>query len=610
MSLLNNDIILNSNPVKRLMVSFDHLKEDFSEEAALKYRELYKDLPLSLLLNSSRYIYSIPLHGVDDYLRILTSPYMMAFGELKNQYDALKEYLNEYWDKMGNEQKGIYTELKKKLKEYKKKYKQTAKLYNYIADKCKVETMEIITDKIFELSRCQDSECELSLINELESFFTDECENPFFFFIFTPYLTSITSIDFVTPSLRKYYHDTISEDLDDLEFNLFEICNNLDVILILSKLMKDEAYQQAVSSIPNRATKIILKKLSQVSIKDELDELFTERVDLGDSYISAMNAVQSIFDDDNYFEMAEEEAERNKINRSTIESIIINRISDMVLYEYQTDDINDFIDGYNFFEENTTIEQAINIITEKENVISGRDGHQTSKVVARHSTNIREESTKSNKKREELSDDDNDDDHDDDEIDLDIEETNEAPNNNRKKITKQKEKNLANKIQFSAMDKESDQYKKMGERREKIDDVKNAAKAVTNIPKNVLDSLKDTANQIDEADNERRKQYMIAPGFRKKVFRNLKLAILYGGTAHIKLGLVPVTMLVRHFSKSKDYRIRRELARELDTEIKIVEEKISDANANGDQKEKYRLMRIKSKLEQEALRVKTNSKLI
>ena len=74
--------------------------------------------------------------------------------------------------------------------------------------------------------------------------------------------------------------------------------------------------------------------------------------------------------------------------------------------------------------------------------------------------------------------------------------------------------------------------------------------------------------------------------------------------------IIPVVFTVRHYSKIKDKRIRNDLARELDTEIKVCEEKIADAAANGDSKAKYKLMRIKSQLEKEAARVKSNSLLI
>ena len=60
----------------------------------------------------------------------------------------------------------------------------------------------------------------------------------------------------------------------------------------------------------------------------------------------------------------------------------------------------------------------------------------------------------------------------------------------------------------------------------------------------------------------------------------------------------------------KDRRIRNETIRELNTEIKICEEKINDANANNDTQEKYRLIRIKDQLDAEMVRVKTNSKYV
>ena len=103
---------------------------------------------------------------------------------------------------------------------------------------------------------------------------------------------------------------------------------------------------------------------------------------------------------------------------------------------------------------------------------------------------------------------------------------------------------------------------------------------------------------------------MTEPGFRKKAFRNLKLAIMYGGAAHVKLSLVPVLAMCRYFSKQKDVRIRNELVRELETELSVCEEKINDANAKGDEREKYRLMRIRDRLKTEITRVKLNSRYV
>ena len=179
-----------------------------------------------------------------------------------------------------------------------------------------------------------------------------------------------------------------------------------------------------------------------------------------------------------------------------------------------------------------------------------------------------------------------------------------------KKPQAPKPKNLANKVQFSAMDKEAKQQRKMSIRQQKGQEVKNAVNAVTALPKNVIDSIKDQVKQLDEKDDERRKNYMTEPGFRKKAFRNLKVAIMYGTAAQAKLAFVPIVMMCRHLSKKKDRRIRNELIREIETEIKVTEEKINDANANGDTKEKYKLIRIKDRLDAELVRVKVNSKYV
>ena len=63
-------------------------------------------------------------------------------------------------------------------------------------------------------------------------------------------------------------------------------------------------------------------------------------------------------------------------------------------------------------------------------------------------------------------------------------------------------------------------------------------------------------------------------------------------------------------NKDRTLRLRNELTAELETEIAVTDEKINDANANGDQKQKYELIRIKKKLEAEKVRVATNSKYI
>lgn len=160
------------------------------------------------------------------------------------------------------------------------------------------------------------------------------------------------------------------------------------------------------------------------------------------------------------------------------------------------------------------------------------------------------------------------------------------------------------------MDREAQQYQKRSIRKQKGQEIKNAVKAKLRLPINVINDIKGEIHKLDTLDDERRKNYMTEPGFRKKAFRNMKLALLYGSAASVKLSLVPVTMLCRHFSKKKDRRIRNELCREIDTSITVAEEKINDASAAGDNKEKYKLIRIRDQLKAERARVRMNSKYI
>ena len=164
-------------------------------------------------------------------------------------------------------------------------------------------------------------------------------------------------------------------------------------------------------------------------------------------------------------------------------------------------------------------------------------------------------------------------------------------------------KTAAKKVQFSFMDKEAKAYKKMAKAKAKGEEIKGAAKAVGAIPLKIKDNIDESIKKWDAMDDERRRKYIVKPGFRKKAFRNLKLAMLYGASASYSVLMIPITMIARHYSKQKDRRIRNQLAHELANEIEVCKEKIQDAASNGDNKEKYKLMRIKSKLELERQRV-------
>lgn len=166
---------------------------------------------------------------------------------------------------------------------------------------------------------------------------------------------------------------------------------------------------------------------------------------------------------------------------------------------------------------------------------------------------------------------------------------------------------LATKIQNKALDRAAKDEQRLAKSKEQTQKLKNAANAVSSTPKRVSDDLKKFVSDFDKWDDNRRKEFLLKPGYRHKIIKHFKNAIMLGSVASINLACVPMFALVRHCSKTKDKRIRNELARELENEIHICEEKINDANSAGDNKSKYELMRIKDKLEAEKIRVRVNS---
>ena len=171
-------------------------------------------------------------------------------------------------------------------------------------------------------------------------------------------------------------------------------------------------------------------------------------------------------------------------------------------------------------------------------------------------------------------------------------------------------KNVFQRIQNKALDADVQFKKKVANGKRLETDAKDALKAVAKIPENIVNSVKKDIEHWDEMDDNRRKEYIIKPGIRKKYFRALRLCLMHYGAFAINPVLNIVLFICQALGKTKDVRIRNELIRELKAEIRVTEEKISDANANGDQKQKYQLMRIKEKLEAEMARVTLNSSVV
>lgn len=589
MPYINRERILNASPKKRLIIGFDNLKQNFTEDAALEYSHLYKNQPLSFIIENSRLIFAEPYYGYDFYKETMCGDNeYLVFPKYRTEIEKLNTFIEENQDKMPTEQLGMYSDLRDKLSEKLDDHKNSETVMGYCAlkDPKTSEVVSSISDKVYDYKKAEldgNKEVMDQLQNGINSDLNDDID-PNAAIALTPYVIQTTSDSSVMNDNMKKFADEPVGSWTDMP----AVESAFDKVIILSKLMQDKAYVEAVKSVP-RTSRVILTEYANEPLDKNLDELITERVSSDQSFYSTpMMAVLNVFSDDVDTTMFKEEYDEFRETRYGIRLYVFEKLMDLITYEYQTcDDTDAPIEGYNFFKEGTTIEQAFGIVSKKLK--------ETKNIL-----NI----TESGNDNEDVSDDDI------NNMENDVNSVPEREGTVSKKPEAPKPKNLANKVQFKAMDAEVQQNKMRAAAKQRGEEIKNAAKAAAQLPMNVISDIKDQTSKIDQADDDRRKKYMLEPGFRKKAFRNLKLAMLYGTAARAKLAFVPVVAVCRHFSKTKDKRIRNELARELDTEIKITDEKISDANAAGDNKEKYQLMRIKSKLEAEKSRVRFNSKYI
>ena len=580
MSLVNKERILNGNPKKKLMIAFENLKENYTKENALAYMDTYKNKPLSFILENARMIYAEPYYGYQFYKNIVDGPVdYPIFHEYATQLESVNQFIEENASKMKKSQAELFTDLKHSLQDKQQKHRNASCIFKYIDDKdpdARATAIKVCDD-VYKYNHTMGDEKD-DAEDDLRDALTTMDKTTYA--LYAPYINKATNDPALMVRKPELEVNAISDIINDT--SAFE--SYIESVFVISKLNDDDVYKEAVESIPYQTRSVFTGYLEE-SAKDQIDSIAIEKVkEIKSYYASPKSAVNSIFEASFEDEIFKDDNDRMKTNILTMEKVACEKLSDILLYEYwDADELTDTVSSYNYFGEGVSVMEAYDSVINKLSKINYELGIITES----------EEDDELDKEINDINDDDD-----------------EVLHDSSKKVEAPKPKNLANKVQFDAMDAEAKQMKKMGEKQLKGQERKNALKAVTQLPKNVIKSIKDLFKKAEEKDIEKRKRFMVEPGYRKHAFRNFKLALLYGGAFSLDKALVPVTMVARHFSKQKDRRVRNELVSEIETDIKICEEKISDANGNGDNKEKYKLMRIKNKLERELLRVKTNSKYV
>lgn len=563
--------IINGTPDKRIVNAYNTLKNDYTEENAGRYKEVYSNEPISSILDNAEIIFSEPYFGTKFFIDLVNSSSAIWFTRYEDIYSKISNFYDTYAAKMNEVQK-----------------ENLAKLQDAMHSKL-IESGNVINYAYYIRDNIGDIESDLldAVSNEktmvVEDTIIENIDNIIVLFTYLPYVANV-------------FHP---ETLDKIAEHLLEACdiNNdfdndmwstyIECVIMANKLSKDKGWLEAVhNNINNRSLRQLLREFINTDLNEVISNMNIKRVKSVPHHVS----IESAIDDQLLnMEFGDMNFEENSITKKGFEDytrIAFEKTSEHIGIEYSyTNNTESTIEGYSLFRENCSLDDAytyISAFVEAEETNFEVDNKDNRDYLASTAKSSKTKESNSGSSRDYV-----------------------ATNSKAPKA-----KNVANSIQYKAMDAEAKQMALFGKVARTGQDVVNAGKAVMALPMNVVKEIKKVSDDLDKADDNRRKAFMTDPGFRKKSFHNLKMAIMYGTAVQINLALLPILLIIRHFSKDKDIRIRNELIREIETEIKVCEEKITDASSAGDNKEKYRLIRIKEKLLAELARVKSNSKYV
>lgn len=597
---INKEEILRGTPHKILMRKYQELKENFSRVEALEYFLIYENQPLSFILSHSRYIFSEPIRGTDFYCKLIENN-DIAFDFIDGELRKLSKYYEEFKNKMNIRQKDDIEKVLKVLQEKYNNFSNSIALYksilaqpidldgdneNDVFDLENHENIIELYDAKYEIKRGCDN------VEEHRNKIIEIVQNSYSMSLFMDAINVMVDLKDCDECLHnyifnKYNPDSSSED----EYKLIVSTMN-----ILRRMMQDKGIREKVETTPNtKIREIIFKIIKGAEFEDIMKDITTRKAEETDkSYFSGTkNSVNSIYNDDIFTKIYEEdnlETKRKTLEKQKeavdteaqfalfdmlmatdkeVEDAYVNALSDL----YTTEGVTHVTPDERF----SYLIQESARLSDEILVLEFTEGGKQPKIVSRDMENHNEQEKEKKDKKQ--------------------------------KIEKPKQK-LTSKMQAKALDADKKMKEKTASGNRAIQEVKNTVKAVAKIPENIVNNIKRHIKQWDDMDDNRRKEYIIQAGFRKKYFKLFKLALAHRILFAVNPLFNIVLFIFQKLSHEKDVRIRNELGSEIATEIKICEEKINDANERGDKKEKYQLIRIKEKLQAEEVRIKTNTRYL
>lgn len=560
--------IINGTPDKRIINAYNTLKNDYTEENAGRYKEVYSNEPIKSILDNAEIIFSEPYFGTKFFIDLVNSPWAIWFTRVEEIQDKVISFFDTHSSKMNDTQRNLLSELVEAISR-KSREKNTINYAYYIRD----NIGNIEPDLLDAVSN------EKTMV--VEDTILENIDNIIVLFTYLPYVANV----FYPETLDKIAeHLLVACDINN-DFDNDMWSTYIECVIMANKLSKDKGWLEAVhNNINNRSLRQLLREFINTDLNEVISTMNVKRVKSVPHHVSIESAIDDQLLNMEFGDMNFEENSVTKKGFEDYTRIAFEKTSEHIGIEYSyTNNTQSTIEGYSLFRESCSLDDAytyISAFVEAEETNFEVDNKDNREYLA-STAKAPKAKDNSGSSRDYVA-------------------NTKAP----------KSKNIANNIQYKAMDAEAKQMALFGKVAKTGQDVVNAGKAVMALPMNVVKEIKKVSDDLDKADDNRRKAFMTDPGFRKKSFHNLKMAIMYGTAIQINLALLPILLIIRHFSKDKDIRIRNELIREIETEIKVCEEKITDASSAGDNKEKYRLIRIKEKLLAELARVKSNSKYV
>lgn len=577
--------IINGTPTKRITLGFNTMKETYNESSAEEFKSIYEKENLSDILDNSMYIFSECYKGLDFYKDIILNESSCIFSRFNDELNKVTTYVEEASENISEDQKAKYDSLINDMKEFKEKYSDVILMASFINEK-EEDFEKKISDALYK----NDSD---EVIKALESAYED-----YALYIYAPYIVNNDNFN-----QRAVVNNMIIESSNSVK----GFDNYVGNVIALNRVAVSDTYKKDLANLGNISSRYVIEAYinaepiaDTISNKLEITNKEAGVVLHEDSH----DAVNSIFDDILEAALFEESYSSRKNIANSLMRDAYNKTMELLTFESSFLNPEDTIKGYSLIEDGMSYDDAFKFVSEHadmagDDFFESSDEDDVDEGLNELSSYIdndedKDEDSKSENKKVNAK--------------KEVKSSPTSTTSSNSKPIKPKAKNLSSKIQVAAQNAEVKQMEGYSRMKQKGAELGRAAKAVAQLPLNVVNDIKKQIQALEEKDIERRKAYMVSPGYRKRAFRNLKLAIMYGSAAQVKLSMVPMLAVVRHFSKKKDKFVRKELERELTTEIKVCEAKIEDAQNNNDQKEKYRLIRLKDELEHERIRVLFNAK--